>query len=188
MSELTASEVLQIHEIALSHDACIEKLTAYLSMARDPELVSMLRHARQKETAHYDELIDIGEGAPLNRRFEDMDGGLSGRSRRESAQPITPIQPEFGRGMSDRTIVTDCLDGSKTLAVRCIWAATEVSHVGLRRALSEMSRYHLDAAYEFYRYMEQQGWYPTLKAGENPEAWLRETHKPIASDRQPIYS
>jgi spore coat protein CotF len=188
MPELTPSELLQIHEIALSHDACIEKLSAYLSMVQDPELATMIRHARQKVTTHYEEIIDIAEGAPLNRRFEQLDGGLSGRSRRDLSQSTTAVQPEPRRGFSDRTIATDCLDSAKNMAVRAIWAATEVSHVGLRRALSEMSRFHLDSAYEFYKYMEQQGWYAPLKAGENPEKWFRETHRSMSPERQPAYS
>jgi hypothetical protein len=188
MSPLTPSELLQIHELTRSQDAGIEKLTAYLGTARDPELQSMLRHARQKCVTQYQELLSVAEGTPLPRNVDGLDGGLAGRSHRDSTASVSPVRPEFAAGLSDRTIACDLLDGAKSMAVRAIWAATEVSHIGLRRALSDIARYYLDAAYEFYRYMEQQGWYSPLQAGDNAERWFRDTHKPVATDRQPAYS
>jgi spore coat protein CotF len=191
MPELTPSELLQIHEVALAHAIAIEKAAVYTAMAKDPDLAAMLRHSRQKKEAHYQELVDISQGAPLDRRFEQMDGGLAGRPRQAGGASTQPLQPEPQRAaFSDRTIAGDCLNDAKTMAVRAIWAATEISHVGLRRALSEMARYHLDEAYEFYRYMEQQGWYVPLRPGENAQQWFRETHRPLAGEpeRQPLYS
>jgi len=64
------------------------------------------------------------------------------------------------------------------MTIRTIWAATEASHVGLRRAFSEMSRYYLDSAYEFYKFMEQKGWYVPLESAENAERWFQQNHVP----------
>jgi spore coat protein CotF len=182
MPELTPSEFMQMHELALSYATAIEKASAYLSFVRDRDLESMLRHARQKLESHYEELLEISSGESLDRQFKQMDGGLSPRARGQARQ-IHPVQPEPQQGLSDRTIATDCLIDAKGFAVKTIWAATEISHVGLRRALSEMSRYHLDAAYEFYRFMEQQGWYIPLKPRESAQSWFRETHKPLEGER-----
>lgn len=181
MPKLTPSELLQIHEIASSHATAIAKITGYLSFVQDPELQTLLEHQRRKTETHYRELIDIANGEPLDRRFENLDGGLSGRTRMMPSRSARPIQPKAGQGFSDRTIASDCLEYAKTMAVRAIWAATEISHVGLRRALSEMSRFHLDAAYEFYRFMEQKGWYVPLGPTDNPERWFQQNHEQLIS-------
>ncbi|MCL6564480.1 MAG: spore coat protein [Firmicutes bacterium] len=184
MPRLTPSEYLQMHEIASSYATLISKVTGYLSFVSDPDLEHMLESARRKAETHYRELIDISQGESLSGKFENMDGGLQGRPRNAATRSAAPVQPRAGQGFSDRTIASDCLDCAKSLAVRTIWAATEISHVGLRRALSEMSRFYLDAAYEFYRFMEQKGWYVPLGANENPERWFQQHHQQMISTYQ----
>ncbi|MBX5466155.1 MAG: spore coat protein [Firmicutes bacterium] len=184
MAKLTPSEYLQIHEIASSHATLLAKLTGYLSFVQDPDLEHMLESARRKAETHYRELIEIAQGESLDRKFEGLDGGLQGRPRNLPARSPAPVQPRAGQGFSDRTIASDCLDCNKSMAVRTIWAATEISHVGLRRALSEMSRFHLDAAYEFYKFMEQKGWYVPLGANENPERWFQQHHQQMMASYQ----
>lgn len=181
MTKLTPSELLQIHEIATSHATEIEKLNGFLPFATDSDLSTMLEHERRKAEAHYHELIDIANGDSLDRRFEALDGGLTGRPRGVPPRSPEPVQPQAGTSFSDRTIASDCLDFSKSMAVRCIWAATEISHVGIRRALSEISRYHLDAAYEFYRFMERKGWYVPLHHDDSATQWFQNTHQQIAA-------
>jgi hypothetical protein len=189
MPELTPSELLQIHEMAQASAGEVEKMSAYLSFVQDPELEALLYHHRQKVEAHYQELVDLGRGAPSDRRFERLDGGLTGRGGDGVPRRTAPARAERERGLSDRTIVGDLLQCSKMMTVRAVWAATEISHVGLRRALSEISRYYLDAAYEVYRYMERQGWYTALAAGEKPEAWFRDTHQPLRPEAaETLYS
>jgi spore coat protein CotF len=182
MSELTPSELLQLHEMAVACSNQTEKASAYLAFVQDPELESLVRNYRQKTAAHYEELIDLGRGAPTSRQFESMDGGLSGRRTKAPRERVNPLRPERQTGFEDRTVASDLLQSSKMMAVRGIWAATELSHVGLRRALSEMSRYYLDAAYEMYRYNEQQGWYTPLAAGERASSWFRDTHEPTRQE------
>ncbi len=179
MPKLTPSELLQIHEIGSAQATLVAKTQGYLDLIQDPDLETMVDHERRKAQIHYDELIEIASGGSLNQRFENLDGGLQGRPRGLANQSPKAVQPKFTQGFSDRTIAADLLDCGKTMAVRAIWAASEISHVGLRRALSEMSRYYLDAAYEFYRFMEQKGWYTPLAAGENAERWFQQNHEPM---------
>ena len=181
MPKLTPSELLQIHEIASAQATLIAKARGYLNMIQDPDLETMVDHERRKAQIHYDELIEIAGGGSLDQRFENMDGGLQGRPRGVANASPKPIQPKSGQGFSDRTIAADLLSCGKNMAVRTIWAATESSHVGLRRALSEMSRYYLDAAYEFYRFSEQKGWYVPLAAGENATRWFQQNHEPMTT-------
>lgn len=185
MPKLTPSELLQIHEIASEHATGIAKMSGYLTFAQDPHLETLLDHNRRKVETHYHELIDFATGETLDRRFENLDGGLSGgRSRATAGRPGKPVQPTVNPEFSDRTIAADCLNDAKHMAVRTVMAATEVSHAGLRRALSEMSRYHLDAAFEFYQYMEQKGWYVPLGTNENPERWFRQHHDQFLAGTQ----
>jgi hypothetical protein len=179
MPELTPSELLQVHEMALACSNETEKASAYLGFVQDPELASLLAHYRQKAAAHYDELIELGRGASTSRQFESLDGGLKGRRRQASPDRVSPLRPERRTGFDERIVANDLLQCTKMMAIRGVWAATEISHVGLRRALSEMSRYYLDAAYEMYRYMEQQGWYTPLAPGERATTWFRDTHEPM---------
>jgi len=181
MPQLNPAELLAIHEMATTLATDINKLTAYLSFVDDPHLEAMLRHARQKAETHYHELIDLANGESLNRRFEGLDGGLSGRPKGMPSQSPTPVRPRVESGFSARTIASDCLSCNKNMAVRALWFATEASHVGLRRAFSEMSRYYLDAAYEFYKFMEQQGWYVPLEAQDNPSDWFRRNHEQMTA-------
>ncbi|MCY0879905.1 MAG: spore coat protein [Firmicutes bacterium] len=177
MPKLTPAELLSIHEIADSLATDVAKLTAYQSFVDDPHLSTMLHHAYQKAQAHYQELIDLASGESLDRRFENMDGGLSGRPKGLPQQAPSPVRPQVQAGFfSARTIAADCLSCAKNMAIRTIWAATEASHVGLRRAFSEMSRFYLDSAYEFFRYMEQKGWYVPLEANESAERWFQQNH------------
>jgi hypothetical protein len=189
MPELTPSELLQLHEISMACANQVEKMSAFLNFVQDPELESLVYHQRQKAEAHYQELIDLGRGASADRRFERLDGGLPSRNPDGAARRQGAVRPERDRGIHDRTIVGDMLQCSKMMAVRAVWAATEVSHVGLRRALSEISRYYLDAAYEVYRYMERQGWYIPLAPGEKADNWFRDTHQPMRADAsETLYS
>ncbi|PSR19876.1 MAG: spore coat protein [Sulfobacillus acidophilus] len=181
MPKLTAQEYQQLHEIATADATLIAKATGFLSFVQDSDLKSMVENERRKAEMHYNELIDIANGESLNQKFEQLDGGLKGRPRNASMQSPTPIQPKSGQGFTDRIIAADLLDYSKSMTVRCIWAATEITHVGIRRALSEMARYHLDAAYEFFKFMEQKGWYVPLGANENAEQWFRQNHEQIIS-------
>ncbi|MHB1612594.1 MAG: spore coat protein [Sulfobacillus sp.] len=181
MPKLTPSEFQQIHEIASSDATLIAKTTGFLSFAQDSDLRSMIEYERRKAETHYSELIDIANGESIDRKFENLDGGLQGRPRSMMPKPPSAVQPKSGQGFTDRTIASDLLDFSKNMSVRAIWAATEISHVGIRRALSEMARYHLDAAYEFYRFMEQKGWYVPLGFSDNAERWFRQNHEQMIS-------
>lgn len=181
MPKLTSSEFQQIHEIATADATLIAKATGFLSFVQDSDLKSMVENERRKAETHYNELIDIANGESLNQKFEQLDGGLKGRPRTSASQSPSPVQPKVGQGFSDRVIAADLLDYSKSMTVRTIWAATEISHVGIRRALSEMARYHLDAAYEFYRFMEMKGWYVPLGATDNAEQWFRQNHEQLVA-------
>lgn len=181
MPKLTPSEFQQLHEIASAAATHIAKTTGFLSFVQDSDLRTMIENERRKAESHYNELIEIANGESIDRKFENMDGGLQGRPRGMASRAPSPVQPKVGQGFSDRTIASDLLDFSKTMAVRDIWAATEISHVGIRRALSEMARYHLDAAYELYRFMEQKGWYVPLGFSDNAERWFRQNHEQMLS-------
>lgn len=179
MPTLTPSELLQLHEIAMEHATSIAKLYGYEQFVQDPELSAMLDHDRRKSETHYQEIIEMARGDASSRA--QLDGGLEPSQRGRGFNSATrPVQPKPQQGFSDRTIAQDCLSCNKQMAVRSMFAATECSHVGLRRALSEMARYHLDAAFEFYRFMEHKGWYSPLKANENPEHWFEQTHEPMS--------
>ncbi|MGC8488499.1 MAG: spore coat protein [Clostridia bacterium] len=192
MPALTPSELLQVHEVAMACANQLEKSDAYLAFVENPNLEALLRHHRQKARSHYEELVEMARSA-TTARAEGMDGGLPYRERGRAGNP-EPLRPRREAGFSDRTIATDLLIGAKSMAVNAVGAATEMSHVSLRRALSEMSRYYLDAAYEVYRFMEQEGWYTPLRTDQSADSWFRETHEPIARetlgrDRAPsVYS
>ena len=94
MPKLTPSEFLQIHEIASSDATLIAKISGYLPFVQDSDLATMLEHERRKAETHYHELIEIANGDSIDRKFENLDGGLQGRPKGMPNRSARPVQPQ----------------------------------------------------------------------------------------------
>lgn len=177
--EITVSEALGLHELLLVDATMIDKLGVYAEEAENRELESMFRSHLRKFEQNYNELVSFagGETAFSGTGHGSFTGaGVQPGGQKSSHQVVRP-QP-MGR-LQDRTMLMDCLINCKELAVASVKVATECSSTALRRTLADVSRHHLEMAYDLYKIAEQHGWYPELKAQENPGQWLRSTHLPI---------
>jgi len=78
-------------------------------------------------------------------------GGMTGAGRAGS----------FGgdQKLSDRAMATDCLNDCKHATVKMMTAATEASSPTLRQSLANLSREHLDMAYDMFKFLQSRGWY-----------------------------
>lgn len=179
---IETGEALGLHEMLQSLAVAIEKLSVYEEEARSDELRYLAADICREAEQDYEELRDIVEGAGMAGMLRTAEDGwhdeirprLEGRTR----APLKPVQPRTTGRLSDRAMVTDMLECCKQIAVKAVFFATEMSHQSIRRALAELSRKHLDAAFKIYKFMERSGWYPQLQSGESPEQWLTDTHRP----------
>lgn len=179
--EITVSEALGLHELMLQDAAMIDKLAVYVHEAQSRELESIFQTNLRKFEQNYNELIGFAGGeshlaGTAGTRFSSgqfpSEGGQTASHQTVRPQPVGRLQ--------DRTMLMDCLVASKQLAVSSVTVATECSSTSLRRALVDIARHHLEMAYDLYKVAEHHGWYPELKAHENPGQWLRSTHLPIS--------
>lgn len=179
--EITVSEALGLHELMLQDAAMIDKLAVYVHEAQSRELESIFQTNLRKFEQNYNELIGFAGG---ESHFAGTAGTRvsSGQFQSEGTQKAShqTVRPQPMGRLQDRTMLMDCLVASKQLAVSSVTVATECSNISLRRTLVDIARHHLEMAYDLYKVAEQHGWYPELKAHENPGQWLRSTHLPIS--------
>ncbi len=170
-----------LHEILLVTATMVDKLAYYVDETDDRELESIFSaHLRTYEQT-YSELLGFAQDGGAHSAAHSVGNvgrGTIGGGQKPNRQTVRP-QPS-GR-ITDRTMVMDCLVACKTLSVAATTAATEASQTTIRRTLADVSRHHLEMAYELYKIAEQHGWYPSLKPQDSPEEWLRSTHLPVAS-------
>jgi len=180
--QLTVSEAMGLHEVLLETATSIEKLAFFADSTNDRELEGMFRsHARSAERT-YQELLGFTRDEGTRPGYTTQTGGTQfyGAQGGQQASRQT-VRPEpTGRRLQDHTMVMDSLVDCKSASVTCMTVATECSSPTLRRTLADISRQHLDSAYELYKIAEQHGWYPSLQPHESPEDWLRSTHLPPA--------
>lgn len=182
--EVTVSEAFGLHELMLQDSTMIDKLAVYVQEVENREIESIFHTCLRKFEQNYNELIGFAGGevsyasAPGGTFTSGTTGHIGGQIGGQTASRQTVRPQPMGR-LQDRSMLMDCLVACKQLAVSSVTVATECSSPALRRTLVDMSRHHLEMAYDLYKVAEQHGWYPELKAHENPGQWLRSTHLPI---------
>lgn len=182
MARITSTEAQELHELLLIHGTNLEKAAFFEDICHDSELNRILGKFVREEREHYDELLSFAEGQST-AGFDH--GGPSfgnrqygGRHPNETMRPTSTV-----RELSDRTIAADMLISCKTTATCAVKAATECSSSSLRRTLMDLSREHLDAAYEMYRFMESRGWYAQPRNATQDTGWVRRSY----ADTEPGY-
>lgn len=179
--EITVSEAMGLHELMLQDATMIDKLAVYVHEAQSRDLESIFQTNLRKFEQNYNELIGFAGG---ESHFAGTAGTSFSPGRVQSAGSQTAshqtVRPQPAGRLQDRTMLMDCLVACKQLAVSSVTVATECSNISLRRTLVDIARHHLEMAYDLYKVAEQHGWYPELKAHENPGQWLRSTHLPIS--------
>lgn len=173
MPRITQAEAHYIHELLLSHGKDIEKFSFFRDQCQDRELERLLGDQVRKIQHHYEELLSfVADGSNPNIQH----GAPTGLNRSYGQPPKPqPMQPNTQGTISDRAMAADALVTSKNAAVQCTQAATEASNSALRRSLVEMTRDHLDMAFEMYRFMESRGWYAS--AGSAPPTWVQQGYQ-----------
>ncbi len=175
--QLTVSEAMGLHEVLLTTSNAVDKLAFYAEETRDHELETVF-HAHQRNAERtYQELIGYAHETGTHETGMTQYGShFRGESGHKPSRQT--VRPEPTGRIEDRTMVLDCLVDCKTAATKFMEVATEASQPQLRRTLADISRQHLEQAFELYKIAEQHGWYPSLKPHESPEEWLRSTHLP----------
>ena len=185
--QLTVSEAMGVHEVLLETSTTIDKLAFYAEETRSHELETVFRAHQRSSERTYDELLGFARGSGTQETGVPQSGAHF-RSTQGGQPNRQTIRPEPTGRIDDRTMVLDCLVGCKSIAVGAMTSATEASHPALRRTLADVSRQHLESAYELYKIAEQHGWYPSLQPHQSPEEWLRSTHLPATHQGVSTYA
>jgi spore coat protein CotF len=160
MMQLSAHEVYDLHELAMSCVNSITNMACFINQAKDPELKAILQRHFPLHVQDYNIKVEyLNKHAGASNQFQVPP--LSQKNISLDQINVQPIQPRTDvQQFNDREIATAYLLTLKRAGREYAWAAMECSNAELRSFLEkafQMSSHH---AYEIWQWMVQKGYYP----------------------------
>lgn len=179
MAQITQHEAAELWELCRDHVVGASSIRFMAQGVRDPQLRSMLeRHAGEYERAghrihqflHEHGTGGYGGGPGAYGEFGSPGFGQAGthgpwstQSPTHGAWPAPNAGYTSGSSPFDLMAAATCLDMCKSMAVKCVWGATEASQP-VRSYLHQLAGEHLRMAEEQYHWLERHGAYASPKA------------------------
>lgn len=163
-AHLGAHETMELHEVLTSAINEINHFQLYRSMARDPQLMSMLDRHLQFMTNEYNQMVQTlhqqGNTHAVPYRAATNKAPIYGLDNPAPQSPNMSINQ-----WDDRDIASSMLSCHKNSASKKMLATLECAEPQLRRMMQQGAVNCAEQAYEVWQFMNQMGYYqvPTMK-------------------------
>lgn len=199
MANITQHEAAELWEVARDHHLASAKMLWMAQSVQDPQLRQMLQQHGQRCQQAAQQLDGFlhqggtayGGGQSFPAGGQNWQSGSAGANGGQSWQ--AQGQGGFTSGLSghsphpiDVLAAGECLKECKSMAVKCMWGATEASQPA-RGFLQQLAGEHLHMAEQHYRWLEQRGLYASPKADQQAlQTYDQKVHQIAQSGQQAV--
>ena len=178
---LSAHEVHDLHELAMSCVNSITNMACFINQAQDPQLKSLLQKHFPLHIQDYNIKVDLLSKAGVSTQHLPVPKmnqvSINEHQLTNRYQPVTPRTNVHQ--FEDREIATAYLLNLKRAGREYAWSAMESSNPEIRSFLEnafQMSSHH---AFEVWHYMAQKGYYPVQPAQQSSLNMYGQTYQHV---------
>lgn len=193
LANITQHEAAELWEIARDHHLAGAKLLWMAQGVQDPHLRSMMQQhaqrfqqvAQQLDSFLHDGVAQaqaMGSSQPWQASGQGWQGSFMGTAGQGGQTGMT----SQSQHPIDVLAAGECLKECKSMAVKCMWSATEASQPA-RGFLQQLAGEHLHMAEQHYRWLEQRGLYASPKADQQAiQMYNQKLHQIAQSGQQAV--
>ena len=158
--QLSAHEVYDLHELAMSCVNSITNMACFINQAKDPELRGILQRHFPQHVQDYNIKVEyLNKQAGAGNEFKVP--ALPNKTISLEGANIEPVRPRTEvQQFTDREIATAYLLTLKRAGREYAWSAMECSNPEIRSFLERAFQMCSHHAYEVWQWMAQKGYYP----------------------------
>lgn len=191
MATITQHEAAELWEIVRDHHLAGAKLLWMAQGVQDQHLRQMMQqhaHRFQQAAQQLDGFLHsgMGQASMLGQTWQPAGQGWQGSFMGTGVQGGQGGMMGQNPHPIDVLAAGECLKECKSMAVKCMWGATEASQPA-RGFLQQLAGEHLHMAEQHYRWLEQRGLYASPKADQQAiQTYNQKLHQIAQSGQQAV--